>query len=484
VTPSRYQNVGCAKFQNVGCAKDEFVAHEELNSDSKNARKRAKKLERRAAHKLANTHQLRQLQRMLEDIMSIIPSLAGSLAPALARTSNDAALAPLSIDIIVASEMRNAEAALEAVASVLRTEHSYRSLTMTCSLPESVEVLGSMVVRSPKYQEKHLIQEMSLLAKVWAFARAADEGCADGLAVVDVGAYAGHLALMAAILLGAHVVLVDRRLPPKEFRVEENVPEPYRGRIVRIIADIAELGPRDVELLLMRRGVSRVVVVAKHLCGLGTDLALAFMRRWSDGARVGSRWLQACGCNVYEVVSGVEGSGNNEGNERSSSGVTLLGAVIATCCAGKIREVDYDSFAEVHAGDMHLNSFTHQHPARMRSLLALCARYSAWRTATSKIIDLQVRAAELLEDVLQQPRLNLLRRVFPAATEVAFVPVQCSPQNRCLLAGSVEGLRWAQIAAGDTAFLKALQAVRQEVLIVTGGQPLHLPTASCELQHS
>merc|ERR1712060_117823 len=106
-------------------------------------------------------------------------------------------------------------------------------------------------------------------------------------------------------------------------------------------------------------------------------LPIAFMRRWSDGARVGSRWLQACGCNVYEVVSGVEGSGNNEGDERSSSGVTLLGAVIATCCAGKIREVDYDSFAEVHAGDMHLNSFTHQHPARMRSLLALCARYSA-----------------------------------------------------------------------------------------------------------
>lgn len=205
------------------------------------------------------------------------------------------------------------------------------------------------------------------------------------------------------------------------------------------------------------------------------------MHRWSNGARVNSRGLQVCGRNVYEVV---RGAGNNDGNERSGSGVTLLGAVIATCCAGKIREADYDSFAQIHAGDMHLNRFTHQQPARIRCLLALCARYCAWRTATNKIIDLQVRAAEMIEDVLQQPRLNFLRRVFPVATEVAFVPEECSLQNRCLLAGSAEGLRWAQEAAGDPAFLTALQAARKEVLTVTGGQPLHLPTTSCELQHS
>jgi len=172
-----------------------------------------------------------------------------------------------------------------------------------------------------------------------------------------------------------------------------------------------------VETLLIHCGVSRVVFVAKHLCGVGADLALEFISRWSARTR-----SQVSGHNACTEFGGVERGGNDGTDEGSPTGVTLLGAVIATCCAGKMSEGDYGKFAEVHAGDVYLSSFTGQDHSSLPCLLKLCTRYSAWRTATRKVIGLQVRAAEVLEDVLQQPRLNLLRRIFPEATEVAYAP--------------------------------------------------------------
>merc|ERR1712176_571525 len=37
------------------------------------------------------------------------------------------------------------------------------------------------------------------------------------------------------------------------------------------------------EPLLASRGVSSAVVIAKHLCGVGTDLALKLVNRWRTG---------------------------------------------------------------------------------------------------------------------------------------------------------------------------------------------------------
>ena len=63
------------------------------------------------------------------------------------------------------------------------------------------------------YQEKMLGQELSILAKLWAIAGSAQAEDIQGplahdLAVVDIGAGNGCLALLAALVLGGFAVLV------------------------------------------------------------------------------------------------------------------------------------------------------------------------------------------------------------------------------------------------------------------------------------
>eukprot|EP00747_Dinoflagellata_sp_TGD_P201165 gnl/TRDRNA2_/TRDRNA2_74638_c1_seq1.p1 gnl/TRDRNA2_/TRDRNA2_74638_c1~~gnl/TRDRNA2_/TRDRNA2_74638_c1_seq1.p1 ORF type:complete len:320 (+),score=37.96 gnl/TRDRNA2_/TRDRNA2_74638_c1_seq1:1-960(+) len=304
-----------------------------------------------------------------------------------------------------------------------------------------------MLDRSPKYQAKFLAQELSLMAKVWSLAGPPGPDDKGGLAVVDIGAGNGCLALLTASLLGAYAVLVDHTLPPDELRVECKVPDCYRRRILRITGDVADLDVRrDLESLLERHKIRRAVVVAKHLCGLGTDLAMGLVSRWrlseGDGAQV-----------------------------------ELLGAVFATCCSHKIGSVaDRCCFGQLHKDDAHLSRLTDGDTSRLEALLAICTRYCAWRTTAvsqqSRVIPNQVRLAELFEDALQQPRLNTLRRLFPVATEVAFVPAAHSPQNRCLLAGSPEAVFRAKAPDGET-FIRQLQATRDRWLADLGA-PLDL----------
>merc|ERR1712113_849895 len=119
-----------------------------------------------------------------------------------------------------------------------------------------------------------------------------------------------------------------------------------------------------------------------------------------------------------------------------------------------IGATDRETFAAFHVGDSYLDELTGSDPARLRSFLTLCTRCVAWRTTATalcnRIMSSQVRTAELFEDALQQPRLNLLRRLFPAAAEVVFVPQGRSPQNRCLIAGTQEALRLASGCGEDT----------------------------------
>lgn len=346
---------------------------------------------------------------------------------------------------------------------------AYAELPQAFGPAEGIEILAAMIDRPPKYQEKYLAQELSLLAKVWALAKGAlPEGAMEGVdpdapmeqsppggrvAIVDIGAGNGCLALLAAILLDGYAVLIDHTLPPKELRVEDKVPEPYRSRVLRINGDVADLDAwRHVVPLLQQHGAVQAIVVAKHLCGVGTDLALRLVQSW-------------CGESPREAAK--------------DKGVDLVGAVFATCCGHKIGAGDRESFASIHAGDKYLNGLTGSDPGRIRELLTLCTRCVAWRTTAgalgSRITVPQVRAAELFEDVLQQPRLNALRQLFPAAEEVAFVPRERSPQNRCLLAGSAPALRLAAGAPGaEAALLRALGAARGRLLAATGGAPVDL----------
>jgi len=286
-------------------------------------------------------------------------------------------------------------------------------------------------LRSPKYQEKFLSQELSLLHKVWSLS-----DCSQGhdLVVVDVGAGNGCLGLLAALVLNAKIVLIDLAPPPVEFRVEEKLPTPYRDRMHRIAGDVAdEKVQEELWVLLASLGVRHAILVAKHLCGLGTDLAMALARQWRE--------REAC--------------------------PELRGVVLATCCSHKMGAAERDTFAALHSG----NSFPPVAEAELSSLLAICTRGCSWRTdaGASSISALRVRAAELFEDILQQPRLSLLRRLFPEVREVAFVPRANTPQNRCIVAGPSNWLDGDQ----DVAFLCALRTARDAILASVRG-PLDL----------
>merc|ERR1712113_823736 len=130
-----------------------------------------------------------------------------------------------------------------------------------------------------------------------------------------------------------------------------------------------------------------------------------------------------------------------------------------------IGATDRETFAAFHVGDSYLDELTGSDPARLRSFLTLCTRCVAWRTTATalgnRILSSQVRAAELFEDALQQPRLNQLRSIFRSAVEVVFVDQDRSPQNRCLIAGTEEALRLA-LGGDDTTFLMALHSARDE----------------------
>merc|ERR1712137_243955 len=113
------------------------------------------------------------------------------------------------------------EQAMKAVETALRigVEVPYRVLPEAFGPADAINILASMIDRPPKYQEKYLAQEVSLLTKIWGLAQGSPasnsgERQRSNLAIVDIGAGNGCLAFLAAVLLGAHAVLIDHTLPP------------------------------------------------------------------------------------------------------------------------------------------------------------------------------------------------------------------------------------------------------------------------------
>ncbi|CAJ1389195.1 unnamed protein product [Effrenium voratum] len=408
---------------------------EEASRPSVASRRRQKREERnkiRLAHDKARTRELRATHQVLQALHEALPAFGHKSGSDETAETGSRKSHPTEEEV---------DAQLLRAAEILQVESPYRGMPQVFAPPEGLDILLTMIDRPPKYQEKYLSQEWSLISKVWALAGEPNLDNRRGLAVVDIGAGNGSLALLAALLLDGHAVLIDHTLPPEPLRVEERLPEIYKRRVLRITGDVGELdASRQIEPLLEEHGIQEVVVIAKHLCGVGTDLALKLLRRW---------------CNT-----------------EASKSVAVLGAAIATCCGHKIGAEDKHIFAEIHSEDPYLRHLTGD-ADRLLSFLSICTRCVAWRTTANalanRITDRQVLLAELFEDALQQPRSNLLKSIFPAATEVAFVPSQQSPQNRCLLAGSQLGVKRALAGESSEALMAALIATRDALLQVNGG---------------
>ena len=75
---------------------------------------------------------------------------------------------------------------------VLGTEMPYRMLPEVFAPSGGIKILEGIIHRPPKYQEKYLAQELSLLEKLWALV--GGEGGLD-LVVVDIGANIGLFSL-------------------------------------------------------------------------------------------------------------------------------------------------------------------------------------------------------------------------------------------------------------------------------------------------
>lgn len=272
---------------------------------------------------------------------------------------------------------------------------------------EGIPVMGSALVRPPKYNSKFLPQEYSLVHKVWALLG----GDCEGTGVVDVGAGNANCAVLIATLLGMTVICVEKESPREELRAEAHMPEALRRRVLRLESDIEDFTAAKLEEVALAHGLRRVVLLAKHPCGIGADRTIE------------------CADRLSKVVS---------------ASLSIVGAVMATCCANKLCSDD--------AHVPHVAEFCGYYRAACRCpqgagagaglerVVDVMSRCSAWRTASESegnaIGPEQVAWAELFEDGLQALRIQRLCDIFGAATQVRFAPRECTLQDRCLLAGA------------------------------------------------
>merc|ERR1712129_74001 len=211
--------------------------------------------------------------------------------------------------------------------------------------------------------------------------------------------------------------------------------------VIRLESDVEDFDTAALAKAAAEHGFDRVVLMAKHPCGIGVDRSIECASRLQAGS------------------------------------IPLVGVVIATCCTNKLSFDDFKisrvpEFCAFYAPKAKCCS-----PMRppLECTVELMSRCSAWRNTAGSvgaaILEEQLRWAELFEDSIQRPRLRRLSEVFGASTQVRFAPLECTLQDRCLLAGAEPlppGI-WAHgELATDAAFLAQLRTASQALLADSG----------------
>jgi len=311
---------------------------------------------------------------------------------------------------------------------------------------EGLNILEKVFIRPPKYNAKFLPQEYSLLHKIWSLLG----GDCQNAGVLDIGAGNANCAVLAATMLGLTVVCVERESPREELRAEAQLPPAQRDKVIRMESDVEDVDAETLKRIASMHGLQRIVLVAKHPCGIGVDRSIACAER---------------------LCASSEGSSG-----------TLVGVVLATCCANKLSQDDLrvsrvKEFCEFYKDMLPSNSKdqTGTPMAAFQRSVDVMSRCSAWRNTFGSdgnaIHDAQLEWAELFEDALQALRLRRLEQLLGAAAQVRFAPSECTLQDRCLLAGAAPLPRslWAgSNECTDEAFLRQLQ-VASEMLCKSSG---------------
>jgi len=264
---------------------------------------------------------------------------------------------------------------------------------------DAIAITQRIFERAPLYATKYAPQELSLIGKILEVVK----GDLAGVAVLDIGAGNGNLAALTSLILGIPAFCVDKYTPRDEL-CAENFPLPADVKLVRVEADIGDFTCADLRQLCDQYRVDRVVFIGKHLCGLGTDLAIEFVNRLTCGDTL------AAGC------------------------------IFATCCWNKIPDdgggVQYlDMYRECDC----MGQFLPGEATEARIIEAM-GKSTSWKCAANSnnniITDEMVAHSLLYEALLQAPRRRRLDKLFPPCREEFFTPESVTLQNRCLVAPS------------------------------------------------
>jgi len=318
----------------------------------------------------------------------------------------------------------------------------YRSLPMAfgAQTEEGHKLLQTVLLRPAKYDAKFLPQEYSLLHKLWSVLG----GDCLKAGVVDVGAGNANCAVLAAALLGVTVICVERESPREELRAEMQLPPELRPRVIRYESDIEDFDTKQLKEVAGQFGLERIVLMAKHPCGIGVDRSIDCVQRLKRGS------------------------------------VEVVASIIATCCCNKLTADDNTEsrvreYCTFYEQDVPAHFRGEQGQQNLERAVETLSRCSAWRTTAKSlgngVLEEQLEWAELFEDSIQSFRLRRLEDIFGASAEIRFAPSQCTLQDRCLV--SVQGTElpagvFAHESTQDPAFMQQLRKAAEELLKISG----------------
>jgi len=277
------------------------------------------------------------------------------------------------------------------VLDILRKEFKIEALYDDLPLwgPEKTDEMKKVLDRPEKYHNKMVGQETSLMQKLYQI------GVGESDCVIDLGCGNGCFAITSTYVLGSSAIGVDMDTPTYDLCAETYIPKDIPNRFRRIERNIRE-PELFTELLETAKelGAKRFVIVCKHLCGTGTDLCIALLKKLQEDCEL-----------------------------------PLLGCVIATCCQNKLVN-DLETYIDLYGPQ----------PEHLEQI----SRWSTWKataiSSDSFISKQQITYAKAFEDCIQASRIRYLRGLFPYFQEVLFVPDTVTPHNRCMI-GSIQPLR-------------------------------------------
>lgn len=321
----------------------------------------------------------------------------------------------------------------------LDVKYQHHSLTDVHGPASGFDRLASLLCRADKYQEKFLPQEVSLLHKIWWLCR----GDFSDVAVLDIGGGNACMCLFASMIFDCFSVCIDYECPPKQLCSELYLDEKLRDEMfARITCDVRSIDFDHLFDLLKSRGKKKIVILAKHLCGCATDMAITFAKKFQA----------YCLSKVHSSESDGAGADNDalDNTIQTEEPILVSGVAMATCC---LHKVDAPEFVHLYSSsaDLWRNICKDNEEERIQ-VVEMFRRHVAWRTtgdshsaqdrdenkSGSTRLPCMIQMAETFEDCLQSARLRALDNLFPRGDvrEVRYIDTARSLQNRCLLASA------------------------------------------------